>query len=151
MDAIMTKIMPPRIFIILLLASIAFHLLFPIFHIVQPPYNYSGVSLIIFGIIVNLWTDSLFKRHQTTVKPHNMPSRFIPTGPFRLSRHPMYLGMFSILLGSALILGSLSVLIFPVIFIIMIEKFYIPAEERNLKKKFNEEYLSYKKRVRRWI
>jgi protein-S-isoprenylcysteine O-methyltransferase Ste14 len=77
--------------------------------------------LILFGIIINLWTDSLFKKKQTTVKPHEMPNFFIDSGPFRLSRHPVYLGMMSILLGVAIFPGSLN------------------------------RYVDYRKKVRRWI
>ena len=63
----------------------------------------------------------------------------------------MYLGMLAILLGTAIFLGSITVLIPPVVFIIIIERLFIPVEEKNLEKKFGNKYLEYKKRVRRWI
>ncbi len=143
--------MPPTFFIILLLLSIGFHVVFPIFKFVFSPYNYLGIVLIIFGIIINLWTDSLFKKKETTVKPHETPNFFIVNGPFKLSRHPMYLGMLSSLLGTAIFLGSLSPFIFSIIFIIIIEKSFIPMEEKNLEKKFGNKYINYKKRIRCWI
>jgi len=146
-----TKIMPPTYFVILLLLSVAFHFIFPIFNFVFSPYNYMGILLIVFGIVLNLWTDSLFKKKQTTVKPHEVPNFFIDYGPFKISRHPMYLGMFSILLGTAIFLGSISSLISSILFIIIIESMFIPMEEKNLEKKFGNEYIDYKKRVRRWI
>lgn len=145
------KIMPPTFFIILLLLSIVFHFVFPIFKFIFFPYIYLGIVLIIFGIIINLWTDSLFKKKQTRVKPHEIPNFFIANGPFKLSRNPMYLGMLSILLGTAIFLGSLSPFIFSIIFIIIMEKSFIPMEEKNLEKKFSNKYTDYKKRVRRWI
>lgn len=143
--------MPPTYFIILLLLLIGFHFIFPIFKFVFSPYNYFGIILILFGIVMNLWTDSLFKRKQTTVKPHEMPNFFIVSGPFRLSRHPMYFGMLSILFGTAIFLCSLSPFAFLIIFIIIIEKLFIPMEEKNLEKKFGIKYVDYKKKVRRWI
>jgi protein-S-isoprenylcysteine O-methyltransferase Ste14 len=145
------KIMPTTYFIILILLSIGFHFVFPLFKFIFSPYNYLGFGLIIFGIIMNLWTDSLFKKKQTTVKPQKMPNFFITSGPFKLSRHPMYLGMMSILLGVAIFLGSLISFAFPIIFIIIMEKLFIPLEEKNLEKKFGNQYIDYKKRVRRWI
>jgi protein-S-isoprenylcysteine O-methyltransferase Ste14 len=145
------RIMPTTYFIILLLLSIGFHLVFPLFKFIFSPYNYLGFGLIIFGIIINLWTDSLFKKKQTTVKPYEMPNFFVTSGPFKLSRHPMYLGMMSILLGVAIFLGSLITFAFPIIFIIIMEKLFIPLEEKNLEKKFCNQYIDYKKRVRRWI
>jgi protein-S-isoprenylcysteine O-methyltransferase Ste14 len=145
------RIMPTTYFIILLLLSIGFHFVFPLLKFIFSPYNYLGFGLIIFGIIMNLWTDSLFKKKQTTVKPYEMPNFFVTSGPFKLSRHPMYLGMMSILLGVAIFLGSLITFAFPIIFIMIMEKLFIPLEEKNLEKKFGNQYIDYKKRVRRWI
>ena len=71
--------------------------------------------------------------------------------PFRLSRNPIYLGMASILLGVAEVLGTLVALAFPVIFIALIEFCIIPGEERKLENLFGEPYREYKKSVRRWI
>ena len=145
------KVMPPTYFEVLLLLSVGLHFVFPVTKFIFSPYNYLGFVLIIFGIIINLWTDLLFKKKQTTVKPHETPNFFIASGPFRLSRHPMYLGMISILFGATIFLGSLITFAFPVIFIILMEKLFIPMEEKNLEKKFGNKYIDYKKRVRRWI
>ena len=145
------KITPPTFFIILLLLSMGFHFVFPIFQFVLFSYKYIGVVLIVFGIAINLWADSLFKKKQTTVKPDEMPNFFIDYGPFKFSRHPMYLGMLSILGGTAIFLGSLITFIFPAIFTILMERMFIPMEEKNLEKRFGNKYLSYKKRIRRWI
>ena len=145
------KIMPPTYFIVLLFSSIGLHFLFPVMRLISLPYNYLGILIIIFGIILNLWTDSLFKKRQTTVKPHEMPNFFISSGPFRISRHPMYLGMILILLGVAAFLGSLISFVFPIIFVMIMEKLFIPMEEKNLEKEFGDKYIAYKKRVRKWI
>ncbi|MCD6583730.1 MAG: isoprenylcysteine carboxylmethyltransferase family protein [Candidatus Omnitrophica bacterium] len=145
------KIMPPTYFIVLLFSSIGLHFLSPVIRLISLPYNYLGILIIIFGIILNLWTDSLFKKRQTTVKPHEMPNFFISSGPFRISRHPMYLGMTLILLGVAVFLGSLISFVFPIIFVMIMEKLFIPMEEKNLEKEFGDKYIAYKKRVRRWI
>ena len=145
------KILPPTYFIILLLLSIGLHFIFPIKKIIFPPYTYFGWMLIIFGAVLNIWTDSLFKRKETTVKPFEKPTDFIATGPFRISRHPMYLGMTAILLGVAILHGTLITFIFPLIFIFLSEKLFIPHEERNLEDVFGENYINYKNRVRRWL
>ena len=145
------RIMPTTYFIIFLLLSIGCHFVFPLLKFIFSPYNYLGFGLIIFGVIMNLWTDSLFKQKQTTVKPYEMPNVFITSGPFKLSRHPMYLGMMFILLGVAIFLGSLITFAFPIIFIMIMERRFISLEEKNLEKKFGNQYIDYKKRVRRWI
>ena len=143
--------MPPTYFIALLIISIGLHFILPITKLIYPPYNYSGVIVIIFGIVINLWTDSLFKKNKTTVKPHEMPNLILASGPFRISRHPMYLGMASILFGTAIIMGSLITFIFPIIFIILMEYLFIRMEEKNMEKKFGDKFLNHKKKIRRWI
>ncbi|MBN2094589.1 MAG: isoprenylcysteine carboxylmethyltransferase family protein [Candidatus Aenigmarchaeota archaeon] len=145
------KIMPPAYFAFLLLLAIALHFSFPAPSVFYPPWNYIGAALILLGIILNLWSDQLFRKKQTTVKPHEVPSTLVTTGPFRISRHPMYLGMMLILLGTAVFLGSLSSLIAPAAFILITETWFIPMEERNLERKFGTDYSGYRKRVRRWI
>lgn len=146
-----TKIMPPTYFMALLIFSVVFNFIFPVLKFISFPYNYIGILFIVFGIVLNLWTDSLFKKKQTTVKPHEVPNFFIDYGSFKISRNPIYLGMLFILLGVAIFLGSLFPFIFSIIFVIIIEKLFIPMEEKNLENKFGNKYIDYKKRVKRWI
>jgi len=143
--------MPPTYFLILLLLSVGMHFVLPVKKIIHSPYIYLGVILILFGIIMNVWADRLFKKSKTPVKPHETPTSLEISGPFCISRHPMYLGMFAILLGVTIVLGSLTTFAFPVIFIILMETIFIPLEENNLEKAFGKKYLDYKKKVRRWI
>ena len=63
----------------------------------------------------------------------------------------MYLGFVSILLGAAIFLGSLTVFIMPVVIFFILEKKFIPNEEKILEENFGEEYHNYKKQVRRWL
>jgi protein-S-isoprenylcysteine O-methyltransferase Ste14 len=134
-----------------LVCEIGLHFAFPIRKIVAFPYSLLGIPLIIFGAGLNVWADSLFKRHRTTVKPHESPTALVTSGPFRLSRHPMYLGMLAILLWVGILLGSAVTFVFPIVFVILMEAVFIPLEERNLEEIFGERYLGYRKKVRRWI
>jgi protein-S-isoprenylcysteine O-methyltransferase Ste14 len=146
-----TKLQPPAYFFASLILLVGLHFTLPLMRLIVSPYRYLGAILIVFGVFLNLWTDSLFKKRETTVKPYEMPSHLEVSGPFRITRHPMYLGMVSILLGIAVALGSLVPMIVPVLFVIVAEVMFIPFEEENLKQTFKEEYLDYKRKVRRWI
>lgn len=145
------KIMPPTYFVVLLIMSISLHFFLPVLQFSYFPFNYFGFVFIILGIVLNLWADSVFKKKNTTVKPNELPNVFIADGPFRFSRNPMYLGMFAILLGSGIFLGSLISFITPLVFVILIEVIFIPTEEQGMEKEFGSNYLKYKKKVRRWL
>ena len=134
-----------------ILLSIILNFFFPIRRIIIQPYNYLGIILILFGLVIDVWAWVLFRREKTTLNPYKIPSRLETKSIFKISRNPMYLGMDIILLGVSVLLGSLITFIFPIIFIILIEKLFINLEEKNLERKFGKEYLDYKKEVRRWI
>ncbi|MCK4575396.1 isoprenylcysteine carboxylmethyltransferase family protein, partial [candidate division WOR-3 bacterium] len=103
------------------------------------------------GIWLNMWADGLFKRKNTTVKPFEKSSILILEGPFRFSRHPMYLGMVVGLLGVAIILGSLIAFLVPIAFLITMHIVFIRHEEKALEQTFGQEHWDYKKRVRCWL
>jgi len=63
----------------------------------------------------------------------------------------MYLGMCVILLGATIILGSIITFLSPILFVILMEIIFISFEDKNLEEAFGEDYINYKKKVRRWI
>ncbi len=130
---------------------IGLHFVLPIAQLVQTPYRYTGIPLIGIGLWLNIRADSLFKRKRTTVKPFEEPAALIEEGPFRISRHPMYLGMVVALLGVAIILGSLIAFLAPITFFIAMSVVFISSEEKDMGEAFGKEYLAYKARVRRWL
>jgi len=146
-----SKIMPPTVFFIFLLAQIGVHFVVPVTRVIAAPYRYLGIVPIVLGIVLNIWADALFKKKATTVKPYEAPSKLEFSGPFRISRHPMYLGMAAILFGTAVALGSLTDFVFPMAYVIITDFIFIRFEEMNLERIFGEEYLEYKRNVRRWI
>ena len=144
-------IMPTNYFVALLALSIVLHFAYPIGKVLHPPATYIGYLFIGFGAAMNLWTDALFKRHETTVKPYLEPSTLITSGPFALSRHPMYLGMASVLLGAAVIHGTVVTFVIPVAYVALMETLFIPHEEEACIEAFGDAYHEYRSRVRRWF
>lgn len=136
---------------ILLILSVGLNFIFPIMTVIPAPYTYIGVVIIGFGLIMDLWSSSLFMKSKTTVSPYGSPTALVTSGPFRISRNPMYLGMAAILSGIAILLGTLVTLGSPVLFVIIVETRLIPDEERKMEKIFGDQYRAYKNRVRQWI
>ncbi len=63
----------------------------------------------------------------------------------------MYLGMALVLIGVAILLGSLSPFLVIPIFVWLITARFIKFEEKMLEDTFGLKYLDYARRVRRWI
>ena len=142
---------PPTYFIIILILQIALHFVFPIVQLYNSPLRWLGIALIVFGSWLNLEADGIFKKRKTTVKPFEKSSVLVTDGPFRISRHPMYLGMVAIFLGIAVACGSLVTFGAPVLFAVLMQVLFMGHEERSMEQTFGQEYLEYRKRVRRWI
>lgn len=138
-------------FIILLILSIGLHFVFPIRAVLHAPYTYFGIIIMGFGIVMGLWSRSLLLKSETTLSPYESPTSLVTSGPFHISRNPIYLGMAAILSGVAIVLGTLVTFAFPALFIMIVETFLIPDEERRLEKIFGEQYTEYKNTVRQWI
>jgi protein-S-isoprenylcysteine O-methyltransferase Ste14 len=127
-------------FLILLILSVLLNFIFPVPAFLPPPFTYFGFLIISFGFIMTLWSRSLFLKNSTTLQPSEAPTSLVTSGPFRFSRNPIYLGMASILMGVAVLMGTLVALAFPVLFVMVIEFYIIPGEERMLEKLFGEPY-----------
>ena len=106
----------------------------------------AGTIIIAFGV-------ASFRRAKTTINPMKpeSSSSLVPSGIYRFSRNPMYLGFLLALFGWAVFLSNaLSFVCLPA-FIYYMNRFQIEPEEKALAGKFGEEYVAYKSRVRRWL
>ncbi len=81
---------------------------------------------------------------------HNEGTGVISIGIFTHVRHPIYLGLILLFLGGTIATLSLLSLI-PVITSFFVLNRMAAYEEEKLQEKFGNEYLDYKKKVRRWI
>ena len=147
----MKKPLPPTYFFVSLVLTVGLHFWVPVIQLIHAPYRYIGLPLILVGIWLVLWTDRLFKNVETTVKPFERPSVLVVEGPFRFSRHPMYVFMGAILLGVAVFLGSLAAFLPPIAFLIAMQVVFIPHEEKSMEETFRQTYIDYRNRVRRWL
>ena len=144
------RIMPPTCLVTAVLIMVALHFLLPVAKIVPWPYRYLGVPLLTAGVVLNVWSDQIFKKAKTTVKPFERSSRLVTEGPYRFSRHPMYLGMVVILIGLGVLLGSVAPWVVVPAFVLVAAKF-MSVEEKAMEETFGQAYRDYRRRVRRWL
>ena len=145
------KILPPRVFQIAIVAIVAIHFLLPLWYMYNSLWRFVGLIPVVFGAYLNIYSDWLIKKHNTTIKPFEKPTSLIEKGPFRYSRNPIYLGMVLVILGCSLLSGSVLSFIVPVVFAIILHFKYIIVEEEILSNQFDEIYLNYQSQVRCWI
>jgi len=145
------RIVPPIYFLASLLAMAGLHIYVPIAQVVPSPFNLAGALFVAAGLGLTLWAAGLFSAARTPIRPFLRSTALVTTGVYRFTRNPMYLGMTIVLLGAALLFGTLSPFAPIPIFIWQIRRRFVIPEEAFLAGIFGEQYAVYKSRVRRWI
>ena len=114
----------------------------------------AGVGVAVAGVAIaglGLWE---FRRAGTTFDPHRLEqtSALVTSGPYRVTRNPMYLGLLAVLVGVGLVLGAVGALIVgALVFVAVITVLQIRPEEEMMTRRFGADYADYRRRVRRWI
>jgi protein-S-isoprenylcysteine O-methyltransferase Ste14 len=86
-----------------------------------------------------------------TLSPLDPPTRLVVQGIYRHVRNPMYLGVTAILLGEALLIRSLSLVLYWVVWFGAANVFVHVHEEPTLRRQFGAAYEEYSRVVPRWI
>lgn len=110
-----------------------------------------GGMLIGGGILLMVLAVLAMAQARTTVVPHMMPDALVSGGIFGISRNPIYLGDAMVLAGLILYWGAALALPLIPVFVWVIEKRFIIAEEGRLSSAFGAEFEAYCSRTRRWI
>ena len=111
-----------------------------------------GVILLVSGLSLAIWTMFLFHRiGKGTLAPWAATTHLVVEGPFKYTRNPMIIGVLAILTAEALILNSIYVFYWMAIFFLINCVYFKLFEEKQLEKKFGEEYLAYKENVPMWL
>lgn len=127
------------------------NLYLPVLDLIRPPYSYAGIAVLISGLCLSLIGVYLFRKAETPVMPFERSTTLVVEGLFGLSRNPMYLGLVIILVGAAILLGTLTPFLVIPVFVFIIREGYIKYEEQLLEELFGETYREYKRKVRRWL
>ena len=145
------QVLPPTYLLVSIAAMVVLHFLLPVVTVIPLPWNVIGIIPLALGIAINIVADSALHQASTTVKPFEESTALVTSGAYRISRHPMYLGFVLILIGVAILLGSLSPCVVILIFAALMDQIFIKVEERMLEARFGGEWQAYKLKIRRWI
>ena len=109
----------------------------------------AGLALVVAGYLLMAWALLRLRRnYQLGGSPPRATDEFVAVGPYRLIRHPMYTAALSISLGLAGLLQSVVLLALFGLYLGLIVGL-IPVEEEGLCRAYGEQYIVYRRTVRR--
>jgi protein-S-isoprenylcysteine O-methyltransferase Ste14 len=142
---------PPVYLLLCLALMVLVHWFLPGGTALGYPWRALGTVPLVLGIALNLAADQALKRRATAVKPLDHSAALVTDGAFRLSRHPMYLGFVLILLGVALLLGSVTPHALVLGSGLFLDRVFVRFEEGKLEATFGQAWRDYTTQVRRWL
>ena len=141
---------PPVIFLCAILFGVALNRAWPL-HFMPRNVGLLGPLITVCAVLLFLFSYREFRRAGTSVRGSERTSTIVQTGPYGFSRNPIYLAFILFVLGLSVWLNNLWLLVTLVPAVGVIAMVVIPREERFLERNFNDQYSSYKARVRRWL
>jgi protein-S-isoprenylcysteine O-methyltransferase Ste14 len=112
---------------------------------------YVGIGLQAAGVVTLILAYGSMARGKTTINPSEHTMKVVTSGIYAYSRNPIYIGWFLFIAGMGIRKASWLVLAIAVAMIVLLVWAVILEEEKYLESRFGEEYLRYKRSVRRWL
>jgi len=110
-----------------------------------------GWAVVVIGAVILFWcVRDFYVAGKGTLAPWDPPRRLVVVGLYRFLRNPMYVGVLTLVLGWALVLGSPLVLLYVLCLAIAVHLRTVLAEEPYLAAHFGEDWTRYRAAVRRW-
>ncbi|MEM7193965.1 MAG: isoprenylcysteine carboxylmethyltransferase family protein [Pseudomonadota bacterium] len=147
------RIPPPLVALAAALAIWGIYRVFPPFSVSFMPDPIVALPIAVLGVTIDVLALYRFWRLRTTVNPlaPEGTSALVTDGVYRLSRNPMYLGLFFLLLAWCIHLGDARGFAVLLMFVLYLNRFQIVPEENVMAEKFGDRYSEYRATTRRWI
>ena len=114
-------------------------------------FTTTGWVIFVSGMLLLVWSITTLRKFKTTTMPHHPAKYLVTTGPYRFSRNPIYLAFLLLTLASALATGNLWILLSLPVVMWALAIYAIHPEESHLKQTFEDSYIEYSRKVRRWV
>jgi len=147
------RIPVPWVFVLTYIAGVGIEAAFHRGGFFRDYTSLTPVGFVIFTIGAGLaaWGWSIFRRARTTRVPGEASTTLVTSGPYRLMRNPMYVGLSVAYIGEAAILHQIVPIVLLPLTIFYLNRVVIPVEEERLLAVFGAQYERYQNDVRRWL
>src|ERR1700685_820010 len=116
------------------------------------PVRVSGALLVAVGLVVLLDSFARFAlKGLGTPVPVFPTQHLVVSGLYRYVRNPMYVAVLAVIMGQALIFGSIGLLEYAAVAWLAAHVFVVAYEEPTLRASFGAEYQAFCASVPRWI
>jgi protein-S-isoprenylcysteine O-methyltransferase Ste14 len=112
--------------------------------------HWIGVACMVIALIWIVWSQAAMGTAWRMGVDSRTHTELITTGPFAVSRNPIYLGIRATILGQLLVVGSWPVLTIWVISELLVQ-IQVRFEEEHMFRLHAQRYAEYCSRVRRWL
>src|SRR6266566_501459 len=117
-----------------------------------PSFWLLGFLPLLLGVGLYLWCAAAFTFiGKGTPAPMDAPIFLVKAGPYQWVRNPMYLAVFSVVIGEAILFHSLLLVGYVLLLGGVTHLFVVKVEEPRLARQFGESYQSYLRTVARWL
>jgi protein-S-isoprenylcysteine O-methyltransferase Ste14 len=142
---------PPLVYLGSIALGVILHFARPVSLLPRGMSPRFGAAVVLLAIGLFLFAVRTFRAAGTPVPGTRPTTTIVRTGPFRLSRNPIYLSFSLLQLGIAFWVNSLWLLVTLIPAVALMSFVVIPREEQYLETRFPSDYLPYKASVRRWL
>lgn len=152
-DRARIRIFPPAAPLVTILLGGVLHARWPFpLGLPAPERYWLGGGLVAMTVLgLGLPAVVTMRRSGQSENPWKPTLSIVDDGPFRLTRNPMYLMMVIVCVGAAVLDSNGWIMALTPFCALALRQLAILPEERYLEEKFGAAYLTYKRRVRRWI
>ncbi|WP_206930915.1 methyltransferase family protein [Roseococcus thiosulfatophilus] len=143
------KVPPPLMVLAGLMLAWALNWLAPV--MLGPPAPELGLPVMLLAFLLMGWALLVLVRAGNDPRPDRPDTAFVARGPFRLGRNPIYSGFLLVAAGMALVWGTLWGWLAVGGIFLALDFLVVRREEAYLERRFGQDYLDYKAKVRRWF
>ena len=151
-DTAQVIIRPPLAWGLAVIAGLTLNWLVPLpFLPADLPAGWLGAMVFVLAVALFAWAIVTMTRVGSNVPTNRPTTAIVESGPYRLTRNPIYLTMFLGLSALAIAFDNSWLLVMLVPFALVIRYGVVAREEAYLERKFADVYRGYRSRVRRWL